>query len=102
MCTTAAGTNRGSLSARSKNEYRHGSYEVVHHTQLLNRLVREGRLTPVAPPSENGAGAGTGGEVPRPVLCGRHNGVYDPPRELIGALPGVTLTEMPRHGNLSF
>ena len=24
-----------------------GSYEVVHHTQLLNRLVREGRLTPV-------------------------------------------------------
>ena len=26
-----------------------GHYEVVHHTQLLNRLVREGRLTPVAP-----------------------------------------------------
>ena len=36
------------------------------------------------------------------MLCGRHNGVYDPPRELIGALPGVTLTQMPRHGNLSF
>ncbi len=32
----------------------------------------------------------------------RHNGVYDPPRELIGALPGVALTEMPRHGNRSF
>ena len=37
-----------------------------------------------------------------PCYIGRHNGVYDPPRELIGALPGVTLTEMPRHGNLSF
>ena len=37
-----------------------------------------------------------------PCYGGRHNGVYDPPRELIGALPGVTLTEMPRHGNLSF
>ena len=60
-CTTATETNRGSLSARSKNEYPElgGSFEVVHHTQLLNRLVREGRLTPVAPPSENGAGAGT-------------------------------------------
>jgi hypothetical protein len=34
-----------------KNEYPQlgGRYEVVHHTQLLNRLVREGRLTPVAP-----------------------------------------------------
>ena len=37
-----------------------------------------------------------------PCCGGRHNGVYDPPRELIGALPGVTLTEMPRYGNLSF
>jgi hypothetical protein len=32
----------------------------------------------------------------------RHNGVYDLPRELIGALPGVALTEMLRHGNRSF
>ncbi|MDP8969213.1 MAG: (Fe-S)-binding protein [Actinomycetota bacterium] len=87
-----------------RNEYPDfgGSYEVVHHTQLLNRLVREGRLTPVAPPSENGAGAGTAVTYHDPCHIGRHNGVYDPPRELIGALPGVTLTEMPRHGNLSF
>ena len=87
-----------------KNEYPQlgGSCEVVHHTQLLNRLVREGRLTPVAPPSENGAGPGTAVTHHDPCYIGRHNGVYDPPRELIGALPGVTLTEMPRHGNLSF
>src|ERR671920_2074579 len=34
-----------------KNEYKDFGIEleVVHHTQLLNRLVREGRLTPVAP-----------------------------------------------------
>ena len=40
-----------------KNEYRDFGLEleVVHHTQLLNRLVREGRLTPVAA-SEGGAG----------------------------------------------
>src|SRR4029453_19316392 len=33
------------------NEYPQlgGNYEVLHHTQLLNKLVREKRLTPVAP-----------------------------------------------------
>src|SRR6476620_2726536 len=37
-----------------KNEYPQlgGKYEVVHHTQLLNRLVREKRLTPVARPGD--------------------------------------------------
>ena len=37
-----------------KNEYPQvgGQYEVVHHTQLLNRLVREKRLVPVARPAD--------------------------------------------------
>ena len=37
-----------------------------------------------------------------PCYLGRHNGVYAPPRELIGALPGVELREMPRSGETSF
>ena len=37
-----------------------------------------------------------------PCYLGRHNGVYAPPRELLGALPGVELKEMPRSGNKSF
>jgi Fe-S oxidoreductase len=84
-----------------KNEYPQvgGTYEVVHHTQLLNRLVRDGRLTPVAPPS----GASTSTVTYHdPCYLGRHNNVYTPPRELIGALPGLTLTEMPRNSNRSF
>ncbi len=93
-----------------KNEYPQlgGNYEVVHHTQLLNRLVREGRLTPVArvtATSATGTATGTATSSATyhdPCYIGRHNGVYDPPRELIGALPGVELREMPRHGNLSF
>jgi Fe-S oxidoreductase len=91
-----------------KNEYPQlgGHYEVLHHTQLLNRLVREKRLTPVAPVAAGGADRGAAATVTAtyhdPCYIGRHNGVYDPPRELIGALPGVTLTEMPRHGNRSF
>jgi len=84
-----------------KNEYPQvgGRYEVVHHTQLLNRLVREGRLTPVAPPSGDGGSTVTYHD---PCYLGRHNTIYTPPRDLIAALPGVTFEEMPRNQNRSF
>ena len=87
-----------------KNEYPQlgGRYEVLHHTQLLNRLVREGRLTPVAPVAAEASTNVATVTYHDPCYIGRHNGVYDPPRELIGALPGIELTEMPRHGNRSF
>ncbi|HKJ11714.1 MAG TPA: 4Fe-4S dicluster domain-containing protein [Ornithinimicrobium sp.] len=91
-----------------KNEYPQlgGHYEVIHHTQLLNRLVREKRLTPVARPAEVASSplASTAETVTYhdPCYIGRHNGVYAPPRELIGALPGVQLAEMPRNSEKSF
>ncbi|MGW5365790.1 (Fe-S)-binding protein [Actinopolymorpha pittospori] len=96
-----------------KNEYRQLGLEleVVHHTQLLNRLVREGRLTPVAPAEgDSAAGADANGDgrsgqpitYHDPCYLGRHNQVYEPPRELLGALPGVEVREMPRSGKDSF
>ena len=71
-----------------------GNYEVVHHSQLLDQLVNDGRLTPVKE-------ASTTVTYHDPCYLGRHNNVYTPPRELIEA-SGATLTEMPRHGSQSF
>jgi Fe-S oxidoreductase len=84
-----------------KNEYPQlgMNVEVVHHTQLLNRLVREGRLKPVPP------AAGTDGRTITyhdPCYLGRHNQIYDPPRELLGSLSGGNLVEMPRNRERSF
>lgn len=78
------------------NEYPQlgGVFEVVHHTELLDRLVAEGRLVPQQPV----AGSVTYHD---PCYLGRHNGVYAPPRELLAAT-GLTLTEMPRSGERSF
>lgn len=73
-----------------------GHYEVVHHTQLLNKLVREGKLVPVAAPDADKAAPVTYHD---PCYLGRHNEVYEEPRELIGAV--ATLTEMPRHADRS-
>jgi Fe-S oxidoreductase len=77
-------------------EYRQlgSNYTVLHHTQLLNRLVRDKKLVPVTPVSQDIT-------YHDPCYLGRHNKVYEAPRELIGAA-GATLTEMPRHADRSF
>src|SRR5690606_24661992 len=77
------------------NEYPQvgGTYEVVHHTQLLNRLVRQKKLIPVAPVSQNVT-------YHDPCYLGRHNKIYNAPRELMAA-SGSKLVEMPRHGERS-
>jgi Fe-S oxidoreductase len=73
------------------NEYPQlgGHYEVVHHTQLLGRLVEEGRLTPVEPVEKNVT-------YHDPCYLGRHNKVYTPPREVLGAIQGLKSQEMHR------
>ena len=84
-----------------KNEYKDFGIEleVVHHTQLLNRLVREGKLTPVT----TGEGAAKRSITYHdPCYIGRHNGVYTPPRELLQVLPGAELVEMERNSERSF
>jgi Fe-S oxidoreductase len=75
-----------------RNEYPQygGNYEVIHHTELLERLVAEGRLRPTEQVETLLA-------YHDPCYLGRHNQVYDAPRDVLSSLPGVKTVEMPRH-----
>ena len=79
------------------NEYPQfgGNWEVVHHTQLLDTLVAEGRLTPINSIEQTVT-------YHDPCFIGRHNGIYQPPREVLGQLPGADVQEMFRSQDRSF
>jgi Fe-S oxidoreductase len=75
-----------------KNEYPDFGLtaEVYHHTEILFELVRNGRLKPQYEVNET---------ITFHDSCylGRYNDVYDPPREILKAIPGVKLVEMERN-----
>jgi Fe-S oxidoreductase len=68
--------------------------EMVHHTQLLNQLLREKRLLPIKM-------SHTAMTYHDPCYLGRHNEIYQPPRELLEAT-GAQISEMPRNKERSF
>jgi len=72
-----------------KHEYPRfgGNYEVLHHTELLARLVREGKLKPSESIAQRVA-------YHDGCYLGRYNDGYDAPRQILSAIPGLDLAEV--------
>jgi Fe-S oxidoreductase len=65
-----------------------GNFEVVHHSQLLGRLIADGKLSPKRLDAKV--------TYHDPCYLGRHSKIYDPPRSIVESVPGVTSVEMGR------
>jgi Fe-S oxidoreductase len=78
------------------NEYPQfgGKYTVKHHTEFIAELIRDGKLRMKA----DGRASVTYHD---PCYLGRHNGLYDQPRDLIG-MAGAEIVEPPRNRKNSF
>jgi Fe-S oxidoreductase len=74
-----------------KNEYAPlgGNYEVMHGSELVSRLIAEGRVRMETPIPETIS-------FHDPCYLGRYNGVYDAPRRILESIPGLKLQELPR------
>ena len=72
-----------------RNEYPQfgGDFEVQHYTQYVAQLVADGRIKPLAPIERSVAYHDS-------CYLGRHNDVYEPPRAIARAIPGLQLVEM--------
>jgi len=73
-----------------KNEYPKlgGNFEVVHLSQYLLDLIKQGRLSLTKEVNKRVA-------YHDPCYLGRHNDIYDEPREVLKSIPGLELVELP-------
>jgi Fe-S oxidoreductase/nitrate reductase gamma subunit len=80
-----------------KNEYPQfgGEFEVIHHSQLITQLIKEGRLKLTSRLNHRIT-------YHDPCYLGRHNDIYDPPREVLAAITKGALVEMERNHWNSF
>ncbi len=80
-----------------KNEYPEfgGDYRVISHTELLAELIRDKRIKLSKVMNEKLT-------YHDPCYLGRHNSIYEPPREVLKAIPGLEVVEMQRSKRESF
>ncbi len=81
------------LPAEAKESF--GRIEIIHHTQLIAELLREGRIH-----------LNSGGDISLTYhdscYLGRHNGIIREPREILSRIDGATFKELPRCREHSF
>ena len=82
-----------------KNEYPDFGYkaEVIHHSELISNLIKDGRIQPGQVPE-----AASETTYHDSCYLGRHNQVYQQPRQSLEKIPGMTLKEMPRNKEKGF
>jgi len=80
-----------------KHEYPQmgGNYEVIHHTEFIDQLVKTGKITL----NKSFQGSLTYHD---PCYLGRYNSVYDQPRSILKSISKDGLKELDRHGKESF
>jgi Fe-S oxidoreductase len=80
-----------------KNDYPRfgGKFEVIHHTDLISQLLKEGKL-------KIAKGQGASVTYHDPCYLGRYNDVYQQPRQIITSIPDIKMLEMQRNRNNSF
>ncbi|MFC1933160.1 heterodisulfide reductase-related iron-sulfur binding cluster [Chloroflexota bacterium] len=81
-----------------KNEYPQfgGNFEVIHHTQFIANLIREGKLKP------GSLDAGKVVAYHDSCYLGRYNDIYQEPRDILKAIGGINKVELARSGPSSF
>ena len=72
-----------------RNEYPQfgGEYEVLHYSQFVDELIQQGRVKPIKMVNVDMAYHDS-------CFLGRHNGIYDQPRNIARSIPGLKLLEM--------
>ena len=85
----------------TKNEYPDFGFEaeVIHHTEFIAKLVKEGRVNPQMPLQRDRSGQVVPSTITYHDSCylGRYNNIFSAPRETLKQIPGVELVEMRRN-----